>query len=100
MQSEKIGIPVIDISNTTLAVYQDSGLKPRVPLKDANVNVKITGGFDFTKGLISCAPYKTKNDSSSESGIVLYRRRKYGMCGKSAWERRKVDRCEEVYNFV
>ena len=87
--SEKIGIPVIDISSTTLAVRQVSGYKPQIPVKDLNINVRITGGFDYTKGLISCAPFKTTLDVKEE--ILLVRRVKSGMCGPDDWKRRNED---------
>ena len=87
--SEKIGIPVIDISSTTLAVRQVSGFKRRIPVKDLDINVRITGGFDYTKGLISCAPYKTTLDTQED--IILVHRIKSGMCGPEDWKRRKED---------
>ncbi len=79
-------MPVIDISTTALAVYQISGVKPEASPEDADVNLKLTGGFDYTRGLISCAPFKTSLNANRT--IVLLRRKKSGMCGVEDWNKR------------
>ena len=99
--SEKIGIPVIDISLTTLAIRQISGQKPKIPDENIDINMRLTGGFDYTKGLVSCAPYKTVLDAQED--ISLVHRVKSGMCGPEDWKRRKIDMygidVEEPFNI-
>ena len=79
---------VFDITNTTLSAHQSTGKYYSSHYKkDAGINNALIGGFDFTRGLISCAQLKTKLEDGK---LHLKKRMKYGMCGVGSWSKHKT----------
>ncbi len=91
---------VIDISGSSLSAHQvgETGYYSSHNKRDPHINMQVTGGFDFTRGLITCAQLKTR---TIDGKVKLLRRSKYGMCGAGHWVRRSKDRygAEEEKEF-
>ena len=82
---------MVDITNSSLSAHQvgQTGYYASHSKKDYHVNIKVTGGFDFTRGLISCAQLKT---GLVDGQVKLFRRSKFGMCGPGHWAQRNKSR--------